>query len=239
MYLARQIEKETLDDLDRFDPNAQRSRRDLQRINYIIGSARHIASALGSIDHPARRIIELGAGDGTLMLRLAKHLSKRWLQVHLTLLDRQNLISQSTHQAFVDLGWTLEILPIDIVEWTVHHAHQKWDVAIANLFIHHLDAPSIAALFATLEKRVDNLIVCEPRRDYRSLLASRLVRLVGANAVTRQDAVLSVKAGFRDQELSCLWPKSSTHWHLSEHPSGLFSHRFIASRREVNSGAQI
>jgi hypothetical protein len=62
------------------------------------------------------------------------------------------------------------------------------------------------------------------------LLASRLVGLVGANAVTRADAVLSVRAGFRGKELSALWPASGAEWLLEESAAGPFCHRFVAIR---------
>jgi hypothetical protein len=53
--------------------------------------------------------------------------------------------------------------------------------------------------------------------------------VLGANAVTRADAVLSVQAGFRENELSALWPKTAG-WSLQEEASGAFSHCFRATR---------
>jgi hypothetical protein len=47
--------------------------------------------------------------------------------------------------------------------------------------------------------------------------------------VTRHDAVVSVRAGFADRELSALWPSGMT-WTLRERARGLFSHCFVASR---------
>jgi hypothetical protein len=41
------------------------------------------------------------------------------------------------------------------------------------------------------------------------------------------DAEISVRAGFRDSELSALWP-SDARWQLNEQRAGLFSHRFVA-----------
>ena len=231
MNFTRQLENEILDDLDPTTSCAQHARRDLQRINYLMGSVRHLTSALEQIDDVPQRILELGAGDGTLMLRLAKRFSRHWRNIHLTLLDRQNLMSEHTHQAFINLGWTVETLPINVIEWSLRNVSHQWDIAIANLFIHHLDDPSITLLFAALTQRVDHFIACEPRRNYGSLLASRLVGVIGANTVTRKDAVLSVQSGFSGHELSSLWPQPSTQWNLKEHSSGLFSHRFIASRK--------
>ncbi|MEJ0007603.1 MAG: hypothetical protein WDM77_14865 [Steroidobacteraceae bacterium] len=53
---------------------------------------------------------------------------------------------------------------------------------------------------------------------------------LGANSVTRTDAVLSVAAGFRDAEISTLWPGEPPHWALKEDALGPFSHYFLAER---------
>jgi hypothetical protein len=51
---------------------------------------------------------------------------------------------------------------------------------------------------------------------------------IGCNDVTRHDAVASVRAGFRDGQLSALWPAGP--WKLTERGAGLFSHLFVARR---------
>jgi hypothetical protein len=61
------------------------------------------------------------------------------------------------------------------------------------------------------------------------LLGSHLVGLLGCNAVTRNDAVLSVHAGFRDAELTAAWPTAGA-WEIDEYPAGLFTHCFLAKR---------
>jgi SAM-dependent MidA family methyltransferase len=47
-----------------------------------------------------RRILELGAGDGTLLLRLARSFAPAWPEVELTLLDQHDLVSPDTRAAF-------------------------------------------------------------------------------------------------------------------------------------------
>ncbi len=237
----RRLSPERLDHLAPADPQAIRSRADLRRINRLIGSVGLITQALqahairmpSGQDHRPQRIIELGAGDGSLMLRLAKKFVQQWPGAHLTLLDRQNVISASTLDEFDRLGWTVDVLCRDVNEWIAASVRERWDMAIANLFVHHFDSPTISALFAVLGERSNLFMACEPRRSRLPLLASRLVFLAGANAVTREDAVLSVRAGFSGEELSALWPRSASRWVLQEGPAGLFSHTFVAYRKGV------
>src|SRR5687767_2747548 len=68
--LHRRVEPEWLDELPADDPRAVRSRRDLRLVNRIMGHASIIARALASCaTSGSPRIAEIGAGDGTLMLR--------------------------------------------------------------------------------------------------------------------------------------------------------------------------
>lgn len=226
----RLLSPEVLDDLDGDDPRAVHSRKDLKRINRIMGAAGIIVNAVAAFPGRPARVIELGAGDGSLMLQIARSLAPKWPDVHIVLLDRQNVIDQKTFKALADTGWTAELLHTDLESWIAQGEEQQFDICLANLFIHHFDAPTIRRLFAALATRSRMFVACEPRRAHFPLIGSRLIGLIGANEVTRTDAVLSVQAGFRDNELSSLWPASASGWQLGEHRAGLFSHLFAAHR---------
>jgi hypothetical protein len=55
--------------------------------------------------------------------------------------------------------------------------------------------------------------------------------LIGCGPVTRHDGRISVRAGFAGSELSTLWPDKQN-WELVERRVGLFSHLFIARRKD-------
>jgi hypothetical protein len=226
----RMLQEEMLDGLPENDPRAIRSRRDLQRLNRIMGSAGIISEALKRSQRIPKRIVEIGTGDGSLMLALTKRFAADWPDVQITLLDRLNLVSNATVEEFNRLNWTVEILQADVLEWAESPMTRQWDIGLANLFIHHFDSMQIQSLFAALGQRIDLFVACEPRRSRLPLFASKLVGLIGANAVTRKDAVLSVQAGFYGQELSALWPSDGARWNLEESAARLFSHRFLARR---------
>lgn len=230
---------EILDELAPADARAQRSRRDLQRVNRVMGSCailqRALRSALaGMSDDASPRILELGAGDGTLALRLAGRLAARWPSAELTLLDRQALIARPTGIAFAHLGWTLRPLTVDALDWarapTQRQPRQRWDVILANLFLHHFEAAPLRELLAAAAGRCDTFIACEPRRGPLALLGARLLPALAVSGDTLHDALASVQAGFRGQELSRLWPAGRARWRLTERRAGLFSHLFIATR---------
>jgi hypothetical protein len=55
-----------------------------------------------------------------------------------------------------------------------------------------------------------------------------MMGLIGCNGVTVHDARVSVRAGFRDRELSAIWPAGND-WTLQEHKAGRFTHGFVAT----------
>jgi hypothetical protein len=231
--MNRCIAPEWLDELPPDDPSAMRSRRDLLRVNAWMGNCGIIARALRSTSpgSATRRLVDLGAGDGRLLLRVARQLSADWQDTSAVLLDRRNIISPKTRQAFAALGWGAIPVEAEALDWLRQPAAPACDVMVANLFLHHFTEAQLAALVVAAASRVRTFIAIEPRRSACSLYFSRLLRFIGCNGVTRHDAPISVRAGFAGQELSQLWPAGQG-WSLEERPTGWFSHLFIAQRRE-------
>jgi methyltransferase family protein len=223
---ARYIEREWLDDLPPADPRAMRARRDLRRINLCM--LQHIIMARLLNRHApgrTRKLLDLGAGDGSFMLRVARKLP--WRDVTITLVDRQNAVSNETVAAFCSLGWNVEIATADAIEFMEWPA--GFDIISANLFLHHLSDRDLARLLGRAAQCAPLFVACEPKRTQGALLASRLLWAIGCGEVTRHDAMASVRAGFAGRELSALWPTDET-WQLHEYP-WLFSHCFVARRR--------
>jgi len=251
--LPRVVLPEVLDGLAAQDQAAQRSRRDLQRVHRAMRTRATLLRALRALP-PMRarsassaplRVLELGAGDGSLMLGVARALqAKEGPAVELTLLDRLPLLTAATVADYALAGWTATAEVDDALDWAAGvnaeppapGAPSRWDLIVANLFLHHFKSAELAMLLAAVASSSDHFVACEPRRAWLAWAGSHLVGALGANAVTREDAVLSVHAGFRDQELRAHWPASTTGWNLTESAAGLFSHCFVASRA---AGARI
>lgn len=229
--LPRRVQPELLDDLAAADPRAQRARSDLRRLHRAMATLSIVVRALdrATAGSPPRTLLELGAGDGSLILRLARRRAERWPDVKLTLLDRLDLIDAQTLRGLRDIGWKPNVVAMDVFEWLARPATARWDIVCANLFMHHFSPDALARLLAGIAARSQVFFCCEPRRSALPLAASHLVGLLGAGSVMRQDAVFSVHAGFRAQELSALWPDRRA-WQLREYRAGLFSHGFLATR---------
>ncbi|MCI0652653.1 MAG: hypothetical protein L0Z55_12310 [Planctomycetes bacterium] len=228
--IRRKVEPEWLDFLAPEDPAAAASRADLRRVNRLMGHAGIIAAELRQALHPATRaLIEIGAGDGTLLLRALRRLGRQSPQLPLLLVDRQRAAGAETLAGFRALGWQPAVLISEAIEWLASCKQSAGSVFVANLFLHHFDEERLALLFERAAQLADCFIACEPRRSAFALGASHLLGAVGCNAVTRHDAVVSVHAGFNGRELCRYWPARDG-WQLTERPAGLFSHLFVARR---------
>src|SRR5690349_21275057 len=127
--LARRVEPEILDGLEARDPDAQRSRRDLARLHRTMGTLSTLCAAIeqSSRGIDPRSMLELGAGDGSMMLRLAKKRAKRWPDVKVTLLDRQDSVSADTIAAIRSTGWKPTVSSVDVFDWLAIADETRWN----------------------------------------------------------------------------------------------------------------
>lgn len=258
--MHRVLAPETLDHLAPTDPLAIRSRRDLVRVHRVMGTRSIIRRAWQRLVSPppgrSLSILELGAGDGTLLLGVARSLAAQWPPVQLSLLDQHDIVSRATREGYEQLGWNVRVVAVDVLAWAAErepgHSQpdgsqardvqaggaraeaaqrtEHWDLISTALFLHHFEPEPLRLVLAAAAARCDHFFACEPDRSWLALAGSHLVAALGANAVTREDAVTSVRAGFRADELSAHWPREGATWQLQEVSAGPFSHCFSARR---------
>lgn len=229
--MKRIVQPEWLDLLPPNDPRAQRSRRDLRRVNTLMRNPAILSGALRNLarDRPPHRLVELGVGDGQFLLRVARSLAPRWPAVEVTLLDQRETVADTTLAEFAALGWHPQVLVRDVRAWAKSDPVPA-DVIVANLFLHHFAESELAQLFRAGAARAPMFAAVEPRRAAWPLFCSRLLWTIGCNRVTCHDASVSVHAGFNGRELSALWPQDQG-WEVRETNAGPFSHLFTARRK--------
>jgi Methyltransferase domain len=234
MTEPRCVRPEALDELAQEDPRALQSRRDLRRVHRAmrtVSALNHALSRLRLTAHP-KNVLELGAGDGSLLLRFAAAVRPRWPGVKLTLLDRQDIVNSETVERYREHGWEVTTVCEDALIWARQSAHQHFDLTIATLFLHHFKDSELRGLLRGVVSQSRAFIAIEPRREMLAKVGSRLIGLLGANAVTREDAVKSVDAGFTAHEITAAWP-STRAWSTEEFRVLPFSHGFIAAQNDA------
>jgi hypothetical protein len=115
--------------------------------------------------------------------------------------------------------------------WAAERGALRYDLCLVSLFLHHFDETGLRRLLAGIADRCDAVVAYEPQRGRFAYLSSHLVGALGANAITRGDAVKSVRAGFAGGELAAAWPSRAADWWLQEFAALPFSHCFLAVRR--------
>jgi hypothetical protein len=231
--MKRIVLPELLDVLPPQDESALRSRRDLRRLNACMRHPRLMARILE--ENPAgpepRRLVELGAGDGHFLLSVAGRLNGQWRGAEATLVDRLDALDPQTHGDFERLGWRVRSEVADAFDWLRHSPPDKERVVISNLFFHQFDAEQLSGLLRLSADSSRLIVALEPRRSWLSRICGRLLWAIGCNQVTCHDGRVSIHAGFAGKEISALWPDKKN-WELTERPISLFSHLFIARRKD-------
>jgi len=200
--MKREVKPEILDSLPADDVEAVRSRKDLRLINGLMGNERWILR-----QKLTGRVVELGAGAGTLAKKLAKN-------HEVTGLDFQE------KPEGVEADWVAGDLFTVLPE-------VDGETVVANLILHHFDDEALADLGKLLKGR-RRLVAVEPWRSRLSLFEGRLLWPL-INRVTRHDMMVSIRAGFQKGELPDLL-NLGEEWEWREEVSLLGGIRVVAWR---------
>ncbi len=209
----RVLTQEILDHLPSDDPAAIHSRRDLRRINALMGNYRWIESSLGRLGalDGDRHIVEIGAGDGAL----AGWLLERHPDIVYTAID---LIPRPDH-----LPGRIEWRQGDVFDLL---GTTGGDVLVANLILHHFDDEQMKA-FGRLASVFRACVANEPARQHHAHALAWAGRVLGFNHVTRHDIHASIRAGFIGSEIPDLLGFSR--WNHSCRDTLMGAHRWIAT----------
>lgn len=234
--MDRTVQPELLDSLPPEDPRAVSARGGLRRVNALMGNARILTTALiGCEVQRVRRIADLGAGDGAFAFALARRLARVWgPDITVDLVDRQPSLDASVQEGFRKIGWNARVHQCDVMDWLTAAPQDRVDIVIANLFLHHFKGPELRGLLEKIAARCRCFASCDPIRSAPAVRCCPLLLLIGCNAVVRNDAAISIRAGFKGSELTALWPNDAR-WETEERPGGLFSHLFVAREKRGSS----
>src|SRR5215470_17378143 len=173
-FLLRIVEPELADHIPGDDPRARRFRRDLNRLNAFAMTDRLMARALLKHcgDVVPREVVDLGAGDGAFMLRVAERLAPKWPDVTVKFVDQQDIVSAPVRDRFAALRWNVQTIAADVFDF-LQELPSNVDIITANGFLHHFTAGQLTRLFGLAARRTKLLVATEPRRTHFAREASR------------------------------------------------------------------
>jgi len=216
MMKERVILPELLDLLPADDPDAMRAREEMVMVNGIMGNHRWIERMVRRHRECGWRITELGAGDGTLSMRLLNSGCCTEASLHaFDLAPRPKRWPAKSHWTRGDV--LAQMLP-------------ETEIVIANLFLHQFTQEQLRLMGSRLSSEARLIVASEPARRWVHTCSGRLFcELAELNYVQRHDMQASIRAGFRGDELrDALALDSSWRTSVSNHPCGAY--RFMAWR---------
>jgi hypothetical protein len=213
------------------DPAAIASRRDIKRINAVMFQDAVMRSAIARSGAAVpKRVLDLGGGDATLTLKVAKRMRPRWQGVELVILDRMNVVEPETVREFRAIGWDLKVVTSDVFAFLAQAEPNSFDLVLSNLFIHHFQIDNLTKLLSLISSVTTGLVACEPRRSPLTVAGSAMLWAIGCTMVSVRDSITGARAGFTTDEISTLWPDRNS-WECNEYDRGIFSHCFTARRK--------
>jgi SAM-dependent methyltransferase len=211
---ARVVKPEILDHLAADDPEAVRSRRDLRRINFLMGNERWVCRRIRGFPQAAMRgIVELGAGGGELAAKLAR------------IFPEARVTACDLAPRPAALGERVVWRQGDVLSDT---SPPSGGVLVANLFLHHFEGDSLLKIGRICDG-FDVLVFNEPdRAALPHLLGASMWPLV--NRVTRHDMHVSIDGGFAPGELPRLLGLDRKTWRIRETSTWRGARRVLGSR---------
>ncbi|NBB79727.1 MAG: hypothetical protein GVY36_09820 [Verrucomicrobia bacterium] len=186
--MQRSVQPEILDGLPACNLDAAASRRDLVKINGLMGNFRWIRHQIGRSNLGRHdRLLEIGAGDGTLAKKLLR--------------DSSPANYHALDQCGPPEGWPspTQWHSADLLQFT---GYGEYTYLLANLILHHFSDRELSKLGTRIrESGIRCIIACEPCRRSFHKAQLRAGKWIGFNYVTLNDGCVSIDAGFRADEL--------------------------------------
>lgn len=214
--MTRVVNPEILDSLPDNSPLAHRIRMDIARFNGLMGNFRWISRQFANIPLAKPRVLELAPGSGDLCSRLFP-LRPQLQYLGVDLCRRPDKIPENA-------AWEQG----NILHFT---SPEPFDVVMGSLILHQFKDHEIRLIAERWSPGAKHLIFCEPARKGRFIIGACLSRLIGMHPISVRDAVTSIRAGFRKDELTRLLGISPDDWQIHIDESILGAYRFHATRR--------
>jgi hypothetical protein len=218
--MIRRVQPELLDQLTPDDPDARQNRRDLRLFNALMGNHRWIERVLRAQVRVGDRLLEVGAGEGDLGLRLRRVWQRR--PIPYAGLDRWPRPA-AWPQTW---GW-------HGADLRTYAGYRTYNIILGNLILHQFEDDVLAELGRGWREHARLLVFCETARHPLHLAQLPLARLLGINHVSRHDARVSVEGGFAGRELPRLLGVDEPPWRVTLRHTFWGAYRMVARREEA------
>jgi 2-polyprenyl-3-methyl-5-hydroxy-6-metoxy-1,4-benzoquinol methylase len=198
-----------MDDLSLSGPILTRTLDDLGKVHRILGGGSVVIHALhhvfkqNSEMNQVTHILDAGCGGGDSMRSIARWARKQKMTVSISGIDANNAAIEYAREKstnYPEITYSTANLFDDALPWS------QYDIVIFSLILHHFKADEILGLFNKChEAGVPTIIVNDLHRSGLAyFLFHGFTRLFKFSKMARADGLLSIKKGFRRDELKSL-----------------------------------
>ncbi len=148
------------------------------------------------------RVLDIGSGSCDIAIAVCKSAEKIGIPIEFTCVELSSYAVNRAHEHLQKFP----NLPIKIVceDIFTHSVDEQYDIAIGSMFFHHLRDSEIIDLLEYLRKIVSGtVLINDVERCWINYIGAELLAIPESSGV-RHDATLSVKRGFRLDELRTL-----------------------------------
>lgn len=195
MLAARSTAPEIMDDAAQTEAAFRAALRDLERINRVTLAYR---PTLGFLDRVAARtgarrlsILDVGAGGGDMLRRIAAWGARRGIALDLAGLDRSPWAARHAAEA----GTPARFVIADLFDLP---ADERFDIVLCSLFAHHLPDPALVRFLRWLDARARlGWLISDLHRHplpFAAVWAG--VRLFRLDPMVVHDSTVSIARGF-------------------------------------------
>jgi len=209
MFEHRATTQELIDQPDCEPALAADSYRFMEMVNSYFGGIQTVrrfltaATAKRSSASPLR-ILDIGSGSCDIPLAVSRWAKTHDIPLHITCLE----VSDHAHDiARAQLARADDpAVQLLLQDAFTHQPDEPYDCAVASMCFHHFNNEQILTLVQRLRGFVrGSLLINDLRRSFlASCAAGLLLAVTGAPAGVRHDALLSIRRGFKVDELSAL-----------------------------------
>jgi hypothetical protein len=207
VFDARATATELLDRPDCSQALAADSYRFMGMINRRFGGTRMVRRFLAAEVAGRRvgvpvRVLDIGSGSCDIPLAVSQWARVSCVPLHFTCLERAGPAADIARERLAQAcDPAVQLLQEDVFS---HRPVEPYDCAVASMCFHHFSDAQILTLLQRLRGFVHNsLLINDLQRSRLASLAARPL-LVGTPAGVRHDALLSIRRGFKVNELSAL-----------------------------------
>lgn len=221
---TRVLEQELLETYPDDHPDAITGREDLLLVNAVMGNHRWMERMLRRHMRPGWKVTEIGAGDGAL--------SRRFVQAGICDAGALHAFDLAKRPA----SWPAE------AAWTQGDLFQQplpgSEVLIANLFLHHFTDAQLRVLGSRIPPTTRVILAAEPERRWMHTVMGRFFSwLAELHPITQFDMQVSIRAGFRGDELAESLGLEAGAWDWRCTATLLGGYRLVAVRKGLESEA--